>query len=191
MSLALKREESQDFAGYTFADYVTMKGRWELIYGRFYNMSPAPNRKHQRMVGRLFKELDGHLTCHDKCEVFVSPIDWKINERNVVQPDVAIFCEQTDASFFTEAPVVVVEVLSPATAIKDITVKYKLYEKAGVLYYCLVSPEEGVADIFMLKDGVYGLLRKAVYPDEFLFEWEGCSSKITFSNVFEYVEPTE
>lgn len=174
---AIKYEEK-----YSFNDYLSWEGRWELIDGKAYNMAPAPYPKHQRVVFNIARELDENLNCQS-CEVYISPVDWKIDENNVVQPDVAIFCETPVFQFFTNTPLLIVEVLSKSTAKKDVTVKYELYQKNGVKYYIMVAPDSEVADIFVLEDGEYKFLKKAV--DEVLtFEWESCSTKIDFGKLF-------
>ncbi|WP_248928821.1 Uma2 family endonuclease [Paenibacillus hamazuiensis] len=38
---------------HSYQDWLTWKGSWELINGRAYNMSPAPNSQHQFIVGEL------------------------------------------------------------------------------------------------------------------------------------------
>ena len=42
----------------------------------------------------------------------------------------------------------VIEVLSPATARHDRTTKYHLYAEAGVTEYWIIDPEAGAADIY-------------------------------------------
>ena len=50
---------------YTYADYLkwTFEERLELIKGKLFKMSPAPNRIHQelsfRIIGRLYNYLHG------------------------------------------------------------------------------------------------------------------------------------
>ncbi len=174
---------------YTYEDYLKKEERVELINGEFYDMSPSPYPKHQRVVSRLWHELFRNLDCknsekEDKCEVYISPIDWKIDDRNVVQPDVAIFCEETDKQYFSKTPPVVVEVLSKATAKKDISIKYELYERNGVKYYLIVDPNNEIADIFKLKNDKFELIGKLSRDKEIELEWDGCKSKIDFKNVY-------
>ena len=44
---------------YTYADYFSWKfeERVELIKGRIFKMSPAPNRFHQELAGDIYVEL--------------------------------------------------------------------------------------------------------------------------------------
>lgn len=170
---------------YTHADYLQTKSRCELINGEFYDMAPAPYPIHQLIVGAVYRELEANLTCKEACAVYISPIDWKIDEHTIVQPDVAIFCEKTDKQYFSQTPPVVVEVLSPSTTIKDLNVKFKLYEKTGVKWYVIAEPTNQFADIFELRDGTYHFVRKVLHGDKIKLEWdENCLTEIDFTEVF-------
>ena len=170
---------------YTYDDYVTWEGEWELIDGVAYAMSPAPYPKHQKIVARVWRELDAHLVCDDRnCEVYLSPIDWKISDDTVVQPDVALFCEETDKQYFSKTPPLVVEVLSKATALKDVTSKFDLYEREGVTYYIIIEPESEISDIFKRVDGKFVLQKKATKNDRYDFELDGCKTSVDFAKLF-------
>ena len=175
-----------NFQYYTYQDYKEWDGRWELIDGVAYSMSPTPYPKHQKVVFRIGKELDKNLECSDKnCEVYIAPVDWKINDNTTVQPDVAIFCEDTDRQFFSKTPPIVVEVLSKATALKDVTTKLKLYEKEGVEFYIIIEPNSEISDIFRLVDEEYQLMKKATKDDTYRFELSNdCSTSVDFSTIF-------
>lgn len=174
------------FQYYTYKDYLTWQGRWELIGGVAYAMSPAPYPKHQKTVFKVAQELDKNLECNNElCEVYISPVDWKVNESTVVQPDVALFCERPEGQFFSTTPPIIVEVLSKATALKDVTTKKELYEKEGVLFYIIVEPHTEVADLYVLKNDKYHHINK--YTKEDICEVrisEECKTMIDFSKVF-------
>ncbi len=175
--------EAVDKDFYTWDNYVTWDGRWELINGEAYDMSPAPYPKHQKVVLKIAGIFVNSLKC-DECEVYISPIDWKIDDLNVVQPDIAIFCEDTQEQYFTKTPPLVVEVLSKSTAKKDINEKFYLYEKSGVKYYIIVEPNSEVVDIFELKDKKYEFQKKLTSRDSYSFKFEECSLSIDFNEVF-------
>ena len=174
------------FTYYNFDDYTQWEERWELIDGIAYAMAPAPYPKHQKVVARIWRELDTHMECKlGECEVYLSPIDWKVNENTVVQPDVALFCEETEAQFFSKTPPLVVEVLSKATALKDVTTKKDLYEREGVLFYIIVEPHLELADIYRLTEGKYVHIGKYTKEGCFMFELsEECRCEVNFSQVF-------
>ena len=171
------------FPLYTHKNYLEWDGRWELINGIAYAMSPAPYPKHQSIVLKASWELKKNLDCTD-CMVYVSPIDWKVDESTVVQPDVAIFCEETTAQYFSKTPPLIIEVLSKSTALKDVTTKFSLYEKEGVKYYIIIEPETEISDVFELIDGQYKLMKKITEKESFDFEFDGCKTSIDFGMLF-------
>ncbi|MBD3843862.1 MAG: Uma2 family endonuclease, partial [Campylobacterales bacterium] len=116
---------------------------------------------------------------------YISPVDWKISENTIVQPDVALFCEETEKQYFSKTPLLVVEVLSKATALKDVTTKYRLYEKQQVPYYIIVEPMTEISDIFKWVNGEYRLVQKVTKEDSYLFEiLDGCKTEVDFGKVF-------
>ena len=171
------------FPLYKHKDYLEWDGRWELIDGIAYSMSPAPYPKHQSIVLKASWELKKNLDCSD-CVVYVSPIDWKVDDSTVVQPDVAIFCEETKEQYFSKTPPLIIEVLSKSTALKDVTTKFSLYEKEGVKYYIIIEPESEISDVFELIDGVYTLVKKITKQDIIDFEFENCKTRIHFAELF-------
>ncbi len=153
---------------YTYGDYLTWPEgeRWELINGVAWNMSPAPSRAHQVLLGQLHLLFGGWLT-GKPCQVYLAPFDVILpadsnqasNEVDtVVQPDLSVFC---DSSKLTEAgargaPDLVVEILSPWTSKKDLNDKFALYERRGVREYWVVDPAGSVQIYRRATDGRYG-----------------------------------
>ena len=152
---------------YGYKDYVTWpdEERWEIIDGVAYNMTPAPNVRHQRIVVNMIRFLDDSAE-KKGCMLFVAPTDVVFDEYNVVQPDVFVVCDRTKvtAANIQGAPDLVIEILSPSTKLKDMREKRRLYESFGVMEYILIDPVAELAERFMLRDGVYGA------PD--VFNWD-------------------
>ncbi len=171
---------------FTHNDYILWENRWELINGIPYSMAQTPCLNHQKILARISKELDKNLNCTFKeiCEVYIAPIDWKINETSVVQPDVALFCEKTEKQYFSKTPPLIVEVLSRATALKDTTTKFELYQRESVSCYIIVDPNRQKAEIFELEDGKYKLAKKIDQDGEYHFSHEGCKVSVDFGVVF-------
>jgi Uma2 family endonuclease len=109
------------FPYYTYSDYVKWEGRWEIIDGMPYAMSPAPAPKHQYVVSQIQYEFNLAIKQNKckKCKVY-DFIDIKINEDTVIQPDTLIVCNEITKPFLDFSPTLVVEVLSPSTALKDL-----------------------------------------------------------------------
>jgi len=164
MVLAMKNADMS----YTYADYLQWNDneRWELIGGVAYNMSPAPSRKHQEISQNLSRKIGNYLE-GKSCKVYAAPFDVRLplgdeedkRTGNVVQPDIVVVCDSAklDDRGCTGAPDLIIEILSPSTAKKDMVVKLHLYEKAGVKEYWLVHPTDHTVTVFMLgNDGRYG-----------------------------------
>ncbi len=154
MPVAKKRAEK-----YTCSDYLTWPDdeRWEIIGGEAYNMTPAPGIKHQNVVVN-FTRIIGNELKGKPCRPFVAPTDVVLSNHDVVQPDIFVVCDEkkiTEANI-QGAPDLVVEVLSPATALKDKREKRALYERSAVREYIIIDPIELYVERFVLKGKRYG-----------------------------------
>ena len=171
---------------YTYDNYKEWEDSWELINGIPYAMAPAPYPKHQKIVAHIWRELDRNLKCifKDICEVYISPVDWRVDDTTVVQPDVAIFCEESDKQYFSKTPLLVVEVLSLSTALKDTTTKFELYQREGVKVYIIIDPDTQKGEIFQLQDGKYELAKTVEKEGIYNFSDKECKTTIDFNKVF-------
>lgn len=137
---------------YTFKDYLLWEGRWELIEGIPFAMSPMANPKHQRIASRL-NILIGNLLEGNKCQCQVyQPIDVKIKDDTVVNPDLLIVCEEIEGQFLDRPFPMALEILSPSTRVKDQVSKYNLYEEFGVKYYVMIDPDDNTINAFVLDE---------------------------------------
>ena len=143
----------------TYEDYLTFPNdgrRHELVEGEHF-VTPAPNTKHQRIVGRLFFELQTHLRAHPSGEVLLSPYDVVLSDLDVVEPDL-VYVGRENQNRITEAnlqgpPDLAVEVLSESNRRHDEVTKRKLYERAGVKEYWIVDPEIETVKVHRLTGG--------------------------------------
>jgi len=147
--------------GYTIEDWKTWEGRWELINGVPYDMTPAPSLAHQEvsmaLSGRIFALLEEAKAGRGgQCRVFAAPTDVFL-DGGVVQPDILVVCDpaKLSARGVEGAPDLVVEILSPRTASKDMVRKRWTYEAAGVPEYLIVDPEERLGLLLRLQAGRY------------------------------------
>ncbi|MCI5124144.1 MAG: Uma2 family endonuclease, partial [Candidatus Electrothrix sp. AR5] len=88
----------------------------------------------------------------------------------VVQPDISVICDRKklDERGCVGAPDLVVEILSPSTAAKDLKVKRALYEKHGVQEYWLFHPADQTVMVYRPdKDGRYA--RAEIFDREDVF----------------------
>ncbi|MFW6366059.1 MAG: Uma2 family endonuclease [Spirochaetota bacterium] len=165
---------------YTYTDYLAWpdEERWELIDGVPYDMSPAPSRRHQEISVEIIRQVSSFLY-QRKCKVFAAPFDIRLSEDDysndetiytVVQPDISVFCDpnRLDDRGGIGAPDICVEILSPATAYKDETEKFRLYQKHGVREYWIVNPDLETVTLYTLEQGEYQ--NPTVYKKRHKFE---------------------
>jgi Uma2 family endonuclease len=167
---------------YSYEDYQIWEGKWELIEGIPYAMVPLPIFKHQRLSGKIFAQLDELLQNCPECTVNIA-IDWKIDENTVLQPDNSVICYEPAEKYLTKAPSVIFEILSPGTAFKDKTIKYKIYEEQGVKYYIIVDLYAKVAEIYLLENGAYNKSCEA-QDDIVNFDLGECKIDFNFSKIW-------
>lgn len=184
---------------YSYADYVLWKlnERVELIRGIIHKMAPAPSISHQRVLRDINHYFDHYFFNHT-CEVFFAPSDVKLYNKKkskledkevitVVQPDLYVVCDTSiiDSQSCNGAPDLIVEILSPGNAAKDISMKYDLYEEAGVREYWVVNPMEKHINIYVLENNIFIGKRPIVEFEEinsFIFP----DLKFKLSEIFRY-----
>ncbi|TAK15588.1 MAG: Uma2 family endonuclease [Acidobacteria bacterium] len=119
-----------------FLDGPETLQRRELVWGVL-REPPAPFCSHQRLVTDIAFLLQRHTRDRSLGQVFVSPIDVVLDEREalILQPDI-IFISNDRLSILRNqvwgAPDLVVEVLSPGTAAYDQRRKLGWFRKYGV-----------------------------------------------------------
>ena len=163
-------------AKYTYADYLTwnFKERLELFRGKIFKMSPAPNRNHQTISGRMYMTFANALK-KNTCNVYYAPFDVRLvksktkDEKviNVVQPDLCIICDEDKLAErgCNGAPDLVVEILSPGNTKKEMGIKFDLYEENEVKEYWLVDPAEKTVFIYTLQNKKFIGLKPLIEED--------------------------
>lgn len=181
---------------YTYADYLTWPEgeRVELVDGLVHPLPPSSSPIHQEVLGRLGAAFYTFLKGRD-CHVYFAPFDVRLPKGNepddktdtVVQPDLSIICDPSklDEQGCRGAPDLVAEVISPSTLKYDLTVKKRLYERAGVKEYWMVYPQEGIVMVYKLQENghyddgeAYG--KKSVIPVGLFPGWE-----LVLADIFE------
>ena len=123
---------------YTIEDiYALPEGtRAELIDGQIYYMAP-PTRKHQDIVGALYRKIADYKTYVSPFAVFLNE-----NDKNYVEPDISVICDpnKLNDKGCTGAPDWIVEIVSPGSRRMDYFTKLFKYRTAGVREYWIVDP---------------------------------------------------
>ena len=168
---------------YTYEDYVQWEGKWELIDGIPYAMSPAPTPKHQLIANNLGSLFYIALKNCTLCKAYQA-IDYKITEDIIIQPDISILCKEAKKNFIDFPPALVVEILSPSTALKDRHTKFYMYQEQQIKYCLLVSPDTEEIEIFEL-DGHKYVLKEMGKNFSYTFKFEtDCTATISFGEIW-------
>ncbi len=166
---------------YTIEDYRMWEGDWELIRGEAFSMSPSPNYIHQRISGKIFRQLDEKLENCKHCHA-VFETDIEFAEDIVVRPDCMVICYEP-GDRLARAPELVFEVISKSSAKRDEILKFDLYQSEAVKYYVIVYPEHRKAKLYQLVDFKYQ--KQGDFTDEhFNFELSQCAFNFDFGYIW-------
>lgn len=124
--------------------------RHEFVRGEVFAMTGAAKR-HVTAAGNLYLALRAHLR-GTPCRTFISDMKLRVEAADCFfYPDVVVTCSAADAAdpLITREPVLIVEVLSPATAAFDRGDKFAAYRLLPTLReYLLVDPETRRCDCY-------------------------------------------
>jgi len=166
---------------YTIADWERWEGDWEIIEGLPFAMSPAPLPKHQRIALNIAEQFNQSLKKCKTCKVYLA-IDWIIKEDTILQPDVLVVCGSIKHRL-NFPPELTIEILSPATALKDRNNKFFIYQQQQVKYYLIIDPETNTAEIYVHNGEKYeSVSHQGSY--NFYFS-NNCSAQIDFTTIWE------
>jgi Uma2 family endonuclease len=146
----------------TYDDFVLFPDdgqRHELIDGEHY-VNPAPNKPHQRISGRFHLAIGAWLEEHPIGQLFYAPLDVVLSRFDVVGPDLLYVSNERASQVLTPAhaagaPDLVIEIGSPGTRTRDLTIKRQLYERSGVVEYWFVDPKTNVVGVYRLVAGQF------------------------------------
>ena len=137
-------------------DYLTSELRsdikHELIDGYVYAMAGA-SANHERISVNVLSEFRNHLK-GSPCEPFGSDMKLRINS-NFFYPDVMVDCHFDNSEpYFTQTPIIIVEVLSRTTRKKDTTFKLLSYINIPSLQeYVMIEQDFVDVQVFRRSEG--------------------------------------
>jgi Uma2 family endonuclease len=143
--------------------------RYEVIDGMLI-VTPAPGWYHQEMS--FVAAIALRTACPRELRVMIAPFALQTARDSEVQPDVLVtrYVDLTPKNL-PVAPLLVVETLSPSTALLDRNTKKAHYERMGVPSYWLLDPAEpGALTAFELRDGAYVQVAHIVGDDAYAAE---------------------
>jgi Uma2 family endonuclease len=129
--------------------------RYELIDGMLI-VSPAPNMPHQRVAFLLGMMLEN--ACPDDLVVFGAAVNVRFSLRSALEPDVVVArVDDAGGERLERTPLLVAEVLSPDSVLRDLNLKKAAYEQFGIPSYWVIDPDLDQPSLraFELDGGAY------------------------------------
>jgi Uma2 family endonuclease len=130
----------------------------ELIDGELF-MSPTPSIGHQRASRELLVAIESYLRRASNGEVFHAPTGVRLGDKTVLEPDLLVVLNEhasrVGEQVVVGAPDLVVEILSPGTARRDLGIKRDKYRDTGVPEYWIVDALNTSIEVLVLERGAY------------------------------------
>ena len=137
--------------------------------------SPSPRRDHQNILLNLATELRVYLRDHPLGKLYAAPSDVLFTDDRILNPDL-YFVREDRCGILTDygasgAPDLLVGILSPSTARRDVGRKRENYAESGVEEFWVVSPKTQTVEVYRLRE-------KAVEPVAVLATGETLTSAL-------------
>jgi len=155
----------------------------EYIDGAVYAMAGA-SKNHQRITANVSGEFWTPLK-NTPCEAFSSAIKVKVGTK-FFYPDVMVVCNDDGKNaYYTETPVIIIEVLSKSTRRMDETAKKFAYQSLATLKeYVLI--EQDFVDVEVCRRSENWVSRHYFMGDSVTFESVGVT--LSVADIYDRVE---
>ena len=94
-----------------------------------------------------------------------------------------VVCKPINKKYLDFPPDLVVEILSPSTALKDRHTKFEIYQSQNIPYFIIISPDKEEAEIYEIKNSEYTLI-KTGRSFSYTFNFEDCNANIDFNEIW-------
>lgn len=181
----------------TYDDLVALQdlpeyehSRLEIIDGELY-VAATPVPFHQRVISNILYGLESVVRPRRLGIVYTAPVTVRLSAETAIEPDILFIrwdrLPIIGPTVVEAAPDLVMEILSPDTRRRDLTVKKLLYERSGVPEYWIIDPKRLEVAIYSLADGQYAAvpIRDAVARSIVVPEFT-----ITLADLFDRPERT-
>jgi Uma2 family endonuclease len=136
--------------------------RYETVHGELL-VTPAPGGKHQYILTRLIRALDGYLAAHGLEGLLTSPADISFDDATLVQPDLFIAdlgaFKQTWRWADIQSLHLAIEIVSPSSAKSDRGIKRRLYQEQRIPEYWVVDVDQQRVEVWA-PDAAFPLVRR-------------------------------
>ncbi len=127
--------------------------KYEYVDGQVYAMVCA-SANHNHLSLNVASQIRNHLKEYSSCNVFHSDFKVKAGTR-FFYPDVVVRCDNED-DYYTEKPILIVEILSSTTAKYDRTFKLLTYKRIpSLVEYVMIEQGKCFVEVYKLANGVW------------------------------------
>jgi Uma2 family endonuclease len=137
---------SRDLPRMSFEEFMRFEGemdvRYELYQGKLVAMAP-PHGRHARIAQSVGNLLDRRSSIPDRCMAYQGAgLVISESDATYLIPDVIFACTPPDRRGLMHRAAIIVEILSPSTALNDFRTKVPIYQAV-----------EGVQEIWLVDAG--------------------------------------
>jgi Uma2 family endonuclease len=141
---------------------------YELIDGRIL-MTPPPGWPHGEYESGIVGELRNFVKAHKLGRVFGSAQGFRLTEKDTLAPDASFVSHERWAAspppvmgkHLHVIPNLVVEIISPTTASRDLKEKKDLYAQCGIEEYWIFDYQQRSVLVLALEAGQYAIADSA------------------------------
>ncbi|WP_022941533.1 Uma2 family endonuclease [Psychromonas hadalis] len=146
---------------------INSETKHEYVNGQIVAMAGG-SKNHDRISGNVLSELHQHLK-GSPCETFGTDVKVKTSANNFRYTDGMVVCTDSGSDFFTQTPVIIVEVLSRSTRHIDKGAKLLEYiNMPSMQEYVIIEQDIASVDVFRRSDG--WVLKNYVLGENIYFE---------------------
>lgn len=163
----------------------------EYVDGEVFAMA-GTSKSHNRIIRNIVKKLQTALDGTD-CETFFVDIKVFVERLNrFYYPDLLVVCgEDTESDYYTTKPKIIIEVLSPSTALTDRREKMFIYKEIESLdEYIMIEQDKIYAEVYRRRreSSLWDWIE--FFPEEEI-EFASVGFKMLMSEIYEGVELPE
>jgi Uma2 family endonuclease len=129
--------------------------RYELVDGELL-VTPAPSRRHQRMIFRLALLLEPYVAKHKLGEIFLGPAELPLVTGERYEPDLFVIPfvngRRAPDDLKLTGAVLICETLSPGSSRHDRITKRRAFQRNSVPEYWIVDGDAEVVEIWHPAD---------------------------------------
>jgi Uma2 family endonuclease len=132
-----------------------MSPRYELVDGELL-VTPAPTRRHQRLIFQLGVLLHSYLSRLKLGEILLGPNELRLDDGDRYEPDLIVLGategRRPTASDAPDKPLLVCESLSPSSARHDRITKRRSFQRNGMPDYWIIDGDARVFEVWRPGD---------------------------------------